>query len=220
MVYNRRDLIGHWIRREQRTQQPCTHACCRGYRVHPRNYPVILPSRTLRRARDEDLQTHFRRVSDDPSPKARAAEMQILYEMERRDRAAEQVRERAERREQAGRAKQAARAAQRQEREAEAHRIRLEAEARTQGYLVTAQGRARGISDEEILTGREAVFFRYATPEAREYFASNPRPTAAYFRGKDTRAVERASEPRRPLGAAPSRRRKATRRTRVMGWGD
>lgn len=41
--YDRRDLIGHWIRKQQRQQQPCTHARCRGHRVHPDNYPVILP---------------------------------------------------------------------------------------------------------------------------------------------------------------------------------
>ena len=30
MAYNRRDLIGHYIRTSQQTQRPCTHACCRG----------------------------------------------------------------------------------------------------------------------------------------------------------------------------------------------
>lgn len=202
MPYNRRDLIGHWIRREQQTQRPCTHACCRGYREHPRNYPVILPDRTLRRARDEDLQTHFRRLSDEPGPRARVGEARILYEMERRDRAAERRADRAARRRQAARARMTARGAARMEREAEAERMRVQAEAATQGYLVTAQGRARGISDTELVTGREAVFWRYATDEAKEYFTVHPRPTAAYFRGRDTRAVERAAEPvrRRPPG--------------------
>jgi len=202
MAYNRRDLIGHWIRKEQQTRRPCTHACCRGYREHPANYPVILPDRTLRRARDDDLQAHFRTLSDDPSAKARVGEARILWEMERRDRAEAERAGRAARREQSAQARQQARGAARMEREAEAQRIRLEAEAATQGYLVTPLGRARGIADEEILTGREAVFWRYATDEAKEYFTRNPRPTAAYFRGRDTRATERATEPgrRRPPG--------------------
>lgn len=69
--YNRRDLFQHFIRREQRTQRPCTHACCRGYRAHPEHYPVILPSRTLHRVSDEDLAHHFRKVSTGDSPQDR-----------------------------------------------------------------------------------------------------------------------------------------------------
>jgi hypothetical protein len=57
--YNRRDLIGHWIRRSQPTQRMCTHACCRGRRVHPENMPVILPNKLLHRAKDEDLAAHY-----------------------------------------------------------------------------------------------------------------------------------------------------------------
>ena len=197
MAYSRRDRIGHFVRKQQQTRRPCTHACCRGYREHPANYPVILPDRTLRRARDEELQQHFTRLSDDPSGKARIGEARILYEMERRDRAEQQRADRAGQRARARRSQQAARSAGRMEREAEAQRIRLQAEAATRGDLVTPQGRARGIADEEILTGREAVFWRYATDEAKDFFTRNPRPTAAYFRGRDTRAVERATEPRR-----------------------
>src|SRR6516165_9227829 len=85
--YDRRDLIGHWIRKQQRQQQPCTHACCRGYRVHPENFPVILPDRTLHRASDEDLAKHYRKVSAGTTSDDRRAELQILHEMERRDRA-------------------------------------------------------------------------------------------------------------------------------------
>ena len=214
MAYNRRDRIGHWIRKEQQPQRPCTHACCRGYREHPARYPVILPDRTLRRARDEDLQQHFTRVSADPSPKARRAELQILHEMERRDRAEQSREDTARRRAGAQQARQAGRAARRMERESETERIRLEAEAATQGYLVNPRGRARGIADAEILTGRTAVFERYATDEARDYFTAHPRPTAAYFRGEDTRFVERASEPvRRRRGVAT-----APRKTRILGW--
>lgn len=202
--YNRRDLIGHWIKRQQPQQRPCTHACCRGYRVHPNNWPVIPPSRVMRRATDEELADHFHEVADDPSPQARYAEAQIIHEMERRDREEMQRRQHRE-------AVASGQAARRMEREADAERIRLEAEEYTKGYLVTAQGRARGISDEEILTGRQEVFIRYATPEAKAYFADHPRPTAAYFRGRDTRI---------PYSDRPTRRRPVTpRRTRALGWG-
>lgn len=194
MPYNRRDQLKHWVRRSQRADRPCTHACCRGYRVHPKNYPVILANPTLRRARDEDLATHFVALSAIESPAARRGEAQLLREMQRRD-------ELDERRRQHREAIEARRAAQRMERESESQRIRLEAEARTQGYLVSAEGRARGISDEEILTGREAVFVRYASPEAKEYFAEHPRPTAGYLRfGRDSsvRYSDRPTRPRRP----------------------
>lgn len=193
MARYRRDLIGHFIRRRQREQQPCTHACCRGFRVHPSNYPVILPDRTLRRASDEDLLEHYQKVSRGDSEQDRRAEAQILHEMERRDRETE---ERRRHRQAVG----AARAARRQERDAEYERIKEEAEAATQGYLVNQAGRARGITDREILTGREAVFQRYASEEARNYFADHPRPTAAHFQGKDTSV---------PYSDRPSRRRSA-----------
>ena len=87
MAYSRRDLIGHYIEKRQKTQRPCTHACCRGYRVHPDNYPVILPDRTLRRASDDDLQAHFRRLSAQDTDQARRGEAQVLHEMNRRDEA-------------------------------------------------------------------------------------------------------------------------------------
>lgn len=222
----RRDLIGHFIRREQRAQQPCTHACCRGYRVHPKNYPVILPDRTLHRASDDDLADHFRRVSREDTPKARRAEAQILHEMERRDRLEASRRERERAAGQRRQAVAARRAGERMERESETQRIRLEAEAATQGYLVSAEGRARGISDAEILTGRSDVFYRYASYEAREYFRSRPRPTAAYFRGRDTRMHERYTERPKRGGVAgrglgwkpPSGRARPTRRSKALGW--
>jgi hypothetical protein len=79
------------------------------------------------------------------------------------------------------------RAVRRMEREAETERIYVDAEAYTRGNWVNAKGRARSIADREILTGRQDLFQRYASDEAREYFRERPRPTAAYFRGDDTR---------------------------------
>jgi hypothetical protein len=185
----RRDLIGHFIRNEQRTQQPCTHACCRGYRVHPANMPVILPNRTLRSASDADLAAHFERVSQEDTPKSRRAEAQIMHEMDRRDRDTRRRESRQARRLAVEQARRSNRAARNMERESELHRMQLAAEEGTKGYLVSAEGQARGITDREILSGRERVFIRYATPEAKAYFAENPRPTAGHFRGRDTRIL-------------------------------
>jgi hypothetical protein len=43
--YNRRDLFSHWIRKDQQANRPCGHACCRGMRAHPDNYPVVKRNR-------------------------------------------------------------------------------------------------------------------------------------------------------------------------------
>jgi hypothetical protein len=202
-MYNRRDRIGHWVNRDQAAHQHCHHACCRGYREHPDNWPIIPARRQLRGATDEKLAAHYDKVTKDDSPQARGAELQIINEFERRDRARVKQMEKEQHRQ----AVAANRAAQRWEFEADRERIRVQSEAATRGYLVNAKGRARGIDPEEILTGREAVFRRYASDEAKDYFAVNPRPTAAYFRGRDTRVVERATEPkRRKRGVVISRR--------------
>lgn len=189
MVYNRRDQIGHWVTKRQQVHRPCTHACCRGYRAHPHNWPIIPASRQLRAASDEQLAAHYRKVSADESRAARGVELQIIHELERRDRADMRRLDKQRRKE----SRAANRAAARMERESETERIRVDAEAQTRGYLVNAKGRGRGIDPEEILTGRVAVFNRYASDEAKEYFASHPRPTAAYFRGRNARVIERAA---------------------------
>jgi prophage tail gpP-like protein len=190
VAYNRRDLIGHWIKTDQRDQRPCTHACCRGYRVHPDNYPTVLASRTLRRASDDDLSAHFQKVTQQDTPQARYAEDQILNEMTRRDREQQRKHDRRE-------ARAATRAAQRMERESETERVFLAAEAFTRGNWTNMKGTARGITDREILLGRESVFARYASEEARDYFTRNARPTAAYFREQDTRVDYRVADVRR-----------------------
>jgi hypothetical protein len=193
VAYSRRDRIGHWVRRDQPPHRHCTHACCRGYREHPDNWPIIPAKRTLRAASDERLAAHYAKVADDDSPQARGAELQIIHELERRDRAQAKQLQRVRDKAEAASNRANVRAANRLEVESERERVRVAAEAATKGYLVNAKGRARGIDPEEILTGREAVFQRYASDEARDYFAVNPRPTVAYFRGKDTRYVGRAA---------------------------
>lgn len=93
------------------------------------------------------------------------------------------------------------------EREAETERIFLEAEAYTRGNWTNAAGTRARVSDREILTGRQAVFDRYASEEAREFFLNHPRPTSAYWRGQDTRVTGRYTE-----------RHRTHRRTRALGW--
>jgi hypothetical protein len=194
MTYDRRDQIGHWVKRDQQILRPCRHACCRGYRAHPHAWPIIPASRALRRATDEQLAARYDKLArEENDPKARGGELQIIHEFERRDRAEAKRREK----EQIRQARAANRAGKRIDDAIEVERIRVASEAATSGYMVNAKGRARGINPDEILTGREAVFRRYASDEAKEYFAVNPRPTAAYFRGRDTRVHDRATEPRR-----------------------
>jgi len=196
--YNRRDQIGHWVTKQQPVYRPCTHACCRGYRAHPSNWPIIPAKMAYRTATDDQLAAHYTKLTAvENDPKARGGELQILAEFERRDRREMRRREREQVRERRREAVANNRAVRRTEAEVERERIRVQAEAATQGYLVNRKGRSLGINPDEILTGREAVFQRYASDEARDYFRVNPRPTAAYFRGKDTRVTDRATEPRR-----------------------
>jgi hypothetical protein len=141
-----------------------------------------------RTATDDQLARHYTKVSAvENDPKARGAELQIIAEFERRDRRDMRRREREAEAERRREARANVRAIRRTEAEVERERIRVDAEAATRGYLVNKQGRRLGIDPDEILTGRQRVFDRYASDEAREYFAVHPRPTAAYFRGRDTR---------------------------------
>ena len=188
MTYNRRDLIGHWVEKQQRTQQMCEHACCRGYHVHPRGKRVILPSPALRKVDDTELAWQYEHAGSD---KVRA---QVLHELDRRDRLDQA---RAERK----REHQRRVFARRTERHEEVQRIYDDAEAQTHGYNLNAAGRAKAergeLDDMELFTGREDLVRRYGSDELKEYFASHPRPTGAYFRGKDTRLGTYYTAPRR-----------------------
>ena len=198
MTYNRRDVLGHWVDRNQQILRPCHHACCRGYRAHPHNLPIVPLARDLRRVSDEQLAARYDRVTrEENDPKARRAELQIIAEFERRDKAEAKTRARAAEQRRRWEAAQARKLAKRTDQEIETERIRVAAEQATRGNLVNAKGRARGIHPDEVLRGREEVFQRYASDEAREYFAVQHRPTAAYFRGRDTRVADRATEPKR-----------------------
>ena len=184
--YNRRDLIGHWVRKQQPTQRMCGHACCRNKRVHPGNYPTVLPDGLLRRASEEDLAKAYATGSE-------RRQAQVLHEFERRDRADAQRKQRAQDRD--------ARAFSRRMAHAEeVDRVWLEAEAATKGNMVNAKGRAAGISDRYLMTAPERDVRRYGSEELLNYFAENNRPTGAHMRGKDTRLGAMYTAPKRRRG--------------------
>ncbi len=200
MAYDRRDLIGHWIRKRQAEQQMCTHACCRGHRVHPVNMPVILPNRLLRRASDNDLAEHFGQVSRQRTADETAAYWQILAEMERRD-------EQTERRAAAREAYQARVLGRRFERAEAVDHAWLAAENATKGNMLNKAGKAAGIDERSLFTGPESRARRYASEELLAHWESHPRPTARMHAGGDARVYEKYTAPRRKQrGAVVSRR--------------
>src|SRR5262249_3326529 len=160
-----------WVTRQQRAGRMCTHACCRGKRVHPDNYPVILPDTLLHRASEEDLAEGYERGSE----RRRA---QILHEMDRRDAADK-------RRERAARERQVKAFSRRKEGHEEADRLFFEAETATKGNMLNRAGKAQDIDERSLFTGPESRARRYASEELLNHWASHPRPTSAYFAGKD-----------------------------------
>lgn len=194
--YNRRDLIGHWVKKDQRAGRMCGHACCRGKRVHPENYPVILPDTLLHKATDDDLAAAYNRGGD-------RRQAQILHEMDRRD---------ARDKKRAAAAKERTRKAyhKRLERHEEVDRRFVEAEAATNGYMLNRAGKAQDIDEKSLFTGPESRARRYASDELLRHWESHPRPTTAYFAGKNTTVHERASKRRaryRVVEQKPIRRR-------------
>lgn len=150
--YNIRDWLGHWVKPRTAGGKPCPHACCRGRRQHPPNFPVILGRDTLRAASDQQLAEHYAKHAGNGN-----ARRQIEAEMNRRDRADER------RKAAAGRS-----AARRMAADSERHRRLIDAEAATKGYMVTERGRARGITDWQVLT-RKDVARRYGSDELLAY---------------------------------------------------
>lgn len=207
MPYDRRDLIGHWIRKQQPEQRMCGHACCRGHRGHPRNMPVILPDRLLRRASDDDLAEHFHKVSQQRTADETAAWYQILAEMERRD-------ELTERRAAARERYEATVLGRRFERAEAIEHAYVQAENATRGHLLNKAGRANDIDPRSLLTGPESRARRYASEELLAHWETTPRPTARMFGGGDTRVHERYTAPRRRRGAVVQRRTITTGRGR------
>jgi hypothetical protein len=199
--YNRRDIIGHWVTKRARTQQMCQHACCRGRRVHPENYPVILPNPLLKRASDDDLAKHYRKVSAGSSPEDEAASWQVLAEMDRRDQREIDKHNRALEAKRRLFGKQMAHAE-------EVERVYVDADRATKGNMLNKAGRSAGISDRSLFTGPESRVRRYGSEELRNYFADNGRPTWAYMQGKDTKLGAQYSAPRRKQYGVTTRTRK------------
>jgi hypothetical protein len=195
--YDRRDLIGHFVRKSRPAQQMCNHACCRGYRVHPKNFPVILPSRLLRRASDDDLAAHFAKVAHSDETDDVAARWQMLAEFERRD-----MREAARRR--AAERHQARVRSRRSERQEAVEHAWRQAETATNGYMLNRAGLANNIDERSLFTGPESRARRYASEELLQHWQTHPRPTSAMFAGKDTRVYEKATPRRaRQYGTKP-----------------
>lgn len=172
--YATRDMIGHFVSPASAAGKMCPHACCRNRRVHPENYPVILPSKLLRRASDADLAKHYDSTDNE------AARAQVLYEMERRDQA--EASRRARREAYAQRLFN-----QRVEREEAVEWSYTRAEDATNGYMLNRAGNAAGVSPRSLFTGSETRARRYASEELLNHWQENPRPTAAMHRGQDTR---------------------------------
>ena len=132
--------------------------------VHPDNMPVILPSRLLRRAGDEDLAAHYDRVQGGSYREGRAR-AQVLHEMQRRDEEA------------AARGNRAAVRSSRQLEQADAVEASyIAAENATRGNMLNRKGRAHDINPRALITGREADFRRYASDELMEYYQTHHRP--------------------------------------------
>ena len=183
--YNTRDLLGHYVAPKSAGGKMCPHACCRNKRVHPANMPVILPSRLLRRASDDDLAEHYARVQGD-SRKDERARAQVLHEMDRRDTEAKAKSNRAH-----------AKYSSQLEHAEVQEQSYVAAEEATRGNMVNRKGQAAGINPRTLITGREETFRRYASDELMEYYSTNHRPTHASFRGQDTRVHPKATEPKR-----------------------
>src|SRR5260221_3748653 len=157
----------------------CPHACCRNKRVHPENFPVLLPRELLRKAPEQDLIRHYEKVNDND----RAAG-QLLGEIDRRD--------------QAGKRRTAARKATgtrnraraRERHELVEHEIR-QAETATNGYMVNAAGRGRGVTAESLFTGSESRALRYASDDLLRYWENHPRPSAGLL-SASPRVIRRA----------------------------
>ena len=114
------------------------------------------------------------------------ARAQVLHEMQRRDDEAR------------ARGGQVAARYSRQLEQADAVEASyIAAENATRGNMLNRKGRAHDINPRALITGREADFRRYASDELMKYYQTHHRPTAASFRGADTRVAPRSTEPKR-----------------------
>lgn len=193
--YNIRDLLGHWVKPRSMREKMCPHACCRGKRVHPANFPVILPRKLLRESTDRELMQHYGRHAGNGN-----ARRQLEAEMERRDRAS------------ARRKASSERAFSRQlARTQEADRRWEAAERATRGNMLNERGRRAGVSERRLLTSsRDAD--RYASDEMRAYLDSEGRRTRTLSASGAYKVSRRAAGRRRVAGQEAARKRMAAGR--------
>jgi hypothetical protein len=154
----------------------------------------MLKPRLLRRLPESALVEHMERHPDERVVR------QTLGEIDRRERAAA--------------AKKHRRFVRVTERE-ELIEYEMQAASRaTKGHMVNAAGIAAGVSERDLMTGREDRALRYATPELRRYWEDHPRPSAGLM-SANPRTVRRARAssnmgrsapvPRRPRGRGRDR---------------
>lgn len=196
----RRDFIGHFATPPQ-TDRPCVHACCRGMRSHPENWPVHLPSRQLRSASDQQLADYYGTHGKDTPADSKARD-QVIYEMNRRDRMQERRAGRVERH-------QERRASRRHERAEAVQTAWLAAERGTKGNMLNRRGQEAGIDERTLFTGPESRVRKYGSEELLNWFEDHPRPTEAYFQGRDTR-----------MGYAATRSPRSRMSTEEAQWRD
>lgn len=185
--YNVRDIFKHFVKPRSMRGEPCPHACCRGYRVHPGNLPAYVKPRVLRQLSQDDLASFYVKHAD--CDKCR---QQTEREFDRRERVA------AARKATGQRNRERAR-----ERYAEVDRAWLAAEAGINGYMLNARGRAMGISDKSLFTGSEERAMRYASEDLKRWWEDHPRPTAASMSGNYQ--VRRAAHARSDIGREASK---------------
>jgi hypothetical protein len=165
--------------------------------------PTVLPNKLLRRATEDDLQEHYKRVSASDTDQAIEARYQVLAEMDRRD-------EKDVRRHQAELRRKEQVFGRKMAREEAVETAWQAAESDTNGYMLNKAGREAGVSERSLFTGPESRARRYASEELLNHWQANPRPTAAMFRGEDTTLGARgASAPRARKYGVTSRRRAA-----------
>lgn len=177
--YNRRDLFAHWVKSDEPAQRPCEHACCRGMRPHPENYPVIKRNRYLKYSSYDEITGYWDRHQSDSAQDERIR-AQILAEMNRRD-----IRD--ERRAAAEERRTARNTARRMERAEAIERAWADAERATKGNMLNRRGREAHVNERTLFTGPESRARKYASEELLNHWEHHPRPTQAYFEGRDAR---------------------------------
>lgn len=168
-----RDQIGHWV--EPPGGKPCHHSCCRGYRVHPHHLPVRLNRAYLRSLSEDELVRELETYQN-YSDTHEHGFLAILREDTRRT----ESRERAEARREREKDRRRREASEHQD---EVYRQWLAAENATNGYMLSAAGKAAGVNERTLFTGPASRVRRYASPELREWFEQHGRPTRHAFRG-------------------------------------